>query len=366
MMMASPQDRSAASPSNTISHRLPLSPAGGRPGAGRRQSSGQRGFALVVVIVVVLLASFLASQLIMEVRGELMVSHNIKARVEGHFLAQAGVNIALFRLLDRPMEAPALGPKEDWDYFSEAYEYQVFLPGGQASYYVTNESGKIDLNKAPIPLLQLFFQYELGEDNEDAINKVMDSLQDWRDQDDMPRLNGAESEYYGALPDPYIARNGDIQDPAEFFLIRGTKPMIGKFTAQDIFTVHNPDGKINFNSLTPAMLDFLTGGDKEKAAEYRQAKVDYQGHIGPDVASQILGDRFVLFQPYLVYAVANNPYFYIVGTGVAGAEQPADPAQGADAGGTNPRKKAPGTVDSMIIKKEGGSFSCLAWQESFS
>ena len=335
-------------------------------------ASANQGFALVLVIVVILLASFLASQLILQVRTELTVSHNIKARVSGHFLAEAGLSLGLFRLLDRPLETPAIGAEEDWDGFYEGYEYQVFLPKGKVSYYVASESGKIDLNKVgesvqSQALLRLFLEYHLGEGKDEEIDTVIASVLDWKDNDDayheINGARGAESEYYGALDDPYIARNGPIMDPSDFFLIKGTRPMIGKFYAQEIFTVHSTDGKINFNSLTPAMLDFLTGGDKERAAAYHDAKVEYKGHLNELIASEILGDRYEKFQPYLSYATGNNQFYFVVGTGHAGVEQGAREQGRVEGEGVAP--KIPGTIDSMIIKKDGGGFTCLAWQERF-
>ena len=139
--------------------------------------------------------------------------------------------------------------------------------------------------------------------------------------------------------------------------------MLGKFLAQEIFTVHSTDGKINFNSLTPAMLDFLTGGDKERAVAYHDAKVEFKGKLTAAMASEILGDRYEKFQAYLSYATGNNPYYFVVGTGYAGVEQGA--VEKAPVEGEAAKPKNPGTIDSMIIKKEGGGFTCLAWQERF-
>ena len=345
-------------------------PSGIHRAIGGSADNANQGFALVLVIVVVLLASFLASQLTMQVRTELAVSHNIKARVSGHFLAEAGLSLGLFRLLDRPLETPAIGAEEDWDGFYEGYVYQVFLPKGKVSYYVASEGGKIDLNKVgesvgSQALLRMFLEYQLGEDKQEEIDTVIASVLDWKDTDDayheINGARGAESEYYGALPDPYIARNGPIADPADFFLIKGTRPMIGKFYAQEIFTVHSTDGKINFNSLTPAMLDFLTGGDKERQAAYHDAKVEFKGQLTAALASEILGDRYEKFQSFLSYTTGNNPYYFVVGTGYAGAEQGA--AEQSKGEGIAP--KIPGTIDSMIIKKDSGGFTCLAWQERF-
>jgi type II secretory pathway component PulK len=51
---------------------------------------------------------------------------------------------------------------------------------------------------------------------------VVDSLQDWKDADELRRANGAESEdAYLKLPIPYRARNAPLQDPAELLQIRG-------------------------------------------------------------------------------------------------------------------------------------------------
>jgi len=328
----------------------------------KRKGAASRGFALVIVIIVVLVASFLASQLILQVRTELAVSHNIKRRVSGHFLAAAGMNIGLFRILDRPLDTPALGAEEDWQDFIQGYPYQVFLPQGKVTYYVTSENGKIDLNKSPQALIELFLQYQLGEDKEEEILTVIDSLLDWRDNDDLHRENGAESEYYGALADPYIARNGKIEDPSEFFLLRGTRAMAGRFSASDVFTVHSTDGRINFNSLTPAMLDFLTGGDKERADAYYAAQAEFKGQLNQAIASEVLGDNYAKFQAFLTYGVSNSAFYYVVGTGYAGVEQNQEDATAVE--GEAPRKQ-PGTVDSMVIKKEGGAFTCLAWQERY-
>ncbi len=78
----------------------------------KRKNSNEQGFALVVVIVIMLLISFLTAQLILNVRTELQVTFNAKSRVSGLSLAKAGVNMGIFRLLDKPLE-----------YISDEYEF---------------------------------------------------------------------------------------------------------------------------------------------------------------------------------------------------------------------------------------------------
>lgn len=54
---------------------------------------------------------------------------------------------------------------------------------------------------------------------------IIDSILDWRDPDDDPGLNGAESDdFYLRLDPPYYAKNGPIDDLTELLLIKGMTP----------------------------------------------------------------------------------------------------------------------------------------------
>src|SRR5277367_6196779 len=55
----------------------------------------------------------------------------------------------------------------------------------------------------------------------DTISTVSDSIQDWIDADDSPRIAGAESDYYQGLTPPYNAKNAPIDDMSELLLVKG-------------------------------------------------------------------------------------------------------------------------------------------------
>ena len=56
---------------------------------------------------------------------------------------------------------------------------------------------------------------------------VVDSLEDWKDSDELRHANGAESDdHYLHLPVPYRARNSRLQDVAELRQIRGITPAL--------------------------------------------------------------------------------------------------------------------------------------------
>src|SRR5207247_9070065 len=105
----------------------------------------------------------------------------------------------------------------------------------------------------------------LDKRTRDTIN---DSLQDWKDPDDLRRLNGAESEdYYLKLPVPYRARNGPLQDAAELLQIRGVTREIYRGVQDhsglaDLVTVVGRD-TVNMNTAPAPVLTALGLSDAE-------------------------------------------------------------------------------------------------------
>lgn len=330
--------------------------------AGRKP--GNRGFALVVVMVVMLLASFLASELILRVRTEQRIAFNVKNKTTAHFLSEAGVNLALFRILEPKQavsEEQAVSEKdEEYLEFLHGQTYETFFNKGKISYYAINESGKIDLNRAPRPLLELFLEYHGVEP--DQIATIIDSLLDWRDTDNLHRLNGAEQETYEELDDPYIPRNGVIEDPAEFALIYGADVVQGKFELRDVFTVHNVQGKINFNSLTPAMLDFVMEGDAERIEAYRENQKLY-GTFTSATALQVMGEeRFDSLKPYLIYSAGANQYYCITAIGQPGVEPLEEGQETEEKKGQEYRY---GIKIEVLVRKTGSGFDFVSWRENY-
>ena len=315
--------------------------------------NSDKGFAVMIVIVIMLLVSFLAAQLILNVRTELKVAFNAKQRATGLALANAGVNLGLFRILDKPLSYI----NEDYETFHEAYEYAVYLPSGRVSYMVVNESGKIDLNRIDDSLFKIFLEYMEVEDEDQEV--IVDSVKDWADSDDLHRLNGAEKDIYEELDDPYIPRNGRIQDPSEFFLVYGTDKLAKKFKARDFFTVHNTNRKINFNSLTPSMLAFLAEGDEEKMQAYRDAKEEF-GDLNLSHARLILGnERFDRCSPFLINKTSNNKYYTVIAKGEPGVV--AEEQEEEDL-----KKKKPVLTVTALVQITGSKVRYLSWQEGWS
>ncbi len=89
---------------------------------------------------------------------------------------------------------------------------------------LVDESGRININQ----LLQ--FGLEEAETREilmylpDMTEEVADAILDWVDDDEEPRLYGAESDYYSALDPPYSAKNAKFESVDELLQVAGVTP----------------------------------------------------------------------------------------------------------------------------------------------
>jgi general secretion pathway protein K len=297
----------------------------------------------VVVIVVVLLMTFLASELVMQVRFESRAAHNLRRHRRARFLAEAGTTLALFRILDRPVDDTLGDPDSP---FVLGREYEAVLPAGKIRYYAVNESGKIGLNGEDFTLLREYLLF-LGLD-EDRVTVIIDSLLDWEDADDLHRLNGAEEDYYQGLAEPYAPRNGPMAEPGEFFLVRGTEGLEDVIDPDAVFTVHNRTGKLNVNSLAPGLEDFVSGGDAERRKQLRDLR-KATPFLNLSLVTQAVGaDRFAVLGSHLTFSTGGNRYYSLVGYG--------EPAGGDGKGG--------GAGVRMLVRVGGpDGYRVLGWEE---
>lgn len=306
---------------------------------------GQKGFALVVVIVIMLMVSFLAGQLTLNVRTELKIAHNGKQRASGRALAMAGINLGLFRIMDEPK----VTFNEEIEDFYFGREYGAELESGRLAYVVNEESGKIEINYLNRPLLTLFFNY-LGLDG-DSQQIIIDSMSDWRDNDNFNRLHGAELDYYQGLTEPYIPRNGKFAAVSELLLVRGADELASRLSPGEVFTVYNRSPKINFNNLPPLLLDFLMEGDEERIALYWDLK-ELEGTLTAEHAKQVLGsERYDLCFRFLSYGQSGTRYYTIRSRGWPVVD------------GHNDSEQEPAMEIAVLVKVSGDKVWYLSWQE---
>ena len=109
-----------------------------------RGASGERGIALITVLWVLALLSVIALGLTVQTRSELQLARNLVDGARARALAEAGVFLAVPRLLDQ-------NPATQWHADGEVHEFAY--GGGRIRVTLQDEGGKIDINAAPDELL---------------------------------------------------------------------------------------------------------------------------------------------------------------------------------------------------------------------
>ncbi|MBI2161880.1 MAG: general secretion pathway protein GspK [Candidatus Rokubacteria bacterium] len=243
-------------------------------------SRDERGFALIVVLLVLAVVGVVGAEFAYSMRLEAAAVRAYKDGIIGTHLAEAAVAQATREIV---ADAPYVTADERGlltFYTRERQELprpareKVEFGGGLYSYRLSDEEARINLNTSAPDRIDRLLR-ELGFDKS-VRDTIGDSLQDWRDPNDLHRLNGAESDdYYLKLPVPYRAKNANLDSARELLQIRGVTPEIyngapdrpGLAGAVTVKTA----GQININTATPLVLAAL-GLSAAEISEIEQAR----------------------------------------------------------------------------------------------
>jgi general secretion pathway protein K len=196
-----------------------------------------RGFALIIVMLVIVVFSGLAAVFAMSMKVEMQLARNIDSESEMEWLGRSGVELARY-VLAQQLNCP----NEPYDALNQKWAGgpggncvtngpladisldQVQLGRGKFSVKIVDLERKVNINFANREIIQQALD-SMGVESFTA-STILDSIEDWRDPDTSPHVNGAESDYYLNLPQPYIAKDGPFDDVSEMLLVRGVTPDI--------------------------------------------------------------------------------------------------------------------------------------------
>lgn len=269
----------------------------------------ERGVALLVVLWIFIFLFVVAFDFASSVREEGVATRRYAEETDGYYLALAALQQGLYELLKNSSQPRPVGGAEPADLFGgECLEGDL----GEGSYRacLVDEGGKINLNLADEALLRLIFT-NLGVE-EPRRSILGDSILDWRDSDDLHRLNGAESDYYLSLSPSYTAKNGPFDAVEELLWVRGVTPEIfygseGHVGLREIFTVDNPMDRVNLRTAPAQVIHALLGIPLEKSRALVEERKKLSQKTLADVLSLLgigAGDavmrRFVVANPFMI------------------------------------------------------------------
>ncbi len=127
-----------------------------------------------------------------------------------------------------------------------------------------DEASKLNLNTATKDML-----LKLPNMTED----LADAIIDWRDADDNPGANGAESSYYNTLTPPYNCKNAPFETLEELLYVKGMTPALlygEDFNLNGVLDPNENDGDTTFppdnmdGKLDPGLWSLCTVWSKDK------------------------------------------------------------------------------------------------------
>lgn len=294
----------------------------------------ESGIALFLVLWVLTLLTVIAGEFCYVMRTEAKVTLNFKEKTQAYYIARAGLSRGITEMI----KSEVLTYKEKpLDIESEIDEQEVrwrfntdipAVPFTQGSYKVKidNEGGKVNINKAGKRLLRMMLNtFEIGDREKDVI---VDSIIDWRDKDHFHALNGAEDDYYLALPESYECKDGDFTTVEELLLVRGVTPEIFYGGLNEMVTVYQgyrsktrrgrgrkrfDYNKININAAPPKMLrslPLMTDDLVDAIVDYRKEE-DFKSLT--DLLAIVGAEVYTHAQQYLT--LKKSSYFTIKSEG---------------------------------------------------
>jgi general secretion pathway protein K len=273
-------------------------------------TGSQRGIVLLLVLWILSILMVIAMSFSFLTRTDAYSALAFKEGVENKFLAEAGIERGIMELVYRSVNKGQTVTLEGMEILkTDGRAYHGQLGDGSYLYRVTDESGKININAltdaSGIVVKNLLIHSGVSNENADII---VDSILDWKDPDDLHRLNGAESDYYLSLPNPYRAKDANFDTVEELLLVRGVTPEIlyGNGEKQGIIrhltTSPETSFGINVNAAPREVLMALPGmtadladlviADRESDDPAAQQKVTEDIRIG-------LGQNYALVSPFI-------------------------------------------------------------------
>ena len=234
-----------------------------RDQVGKRSEAGA---ALIVVLLILALLLAVVAEFAQAMRLEATTTGNFRRAVAATHLAEAGYHRAVAELLpdavDQELDVHGvLAFRRAGVTVAPEAPARLDLALGSArfSYRITDETARINLNRAPPPLLHRLLE-EVGVERA-ARDVIVDSILDWIDPNEEHRLNGAESDYYLTLPVPYRSKNAAFDSVDELLQVRGmTREILyGRPNSPGLaehLTVAGP-GATNVNTAGPTVLRTL-------------------------------------------------------------------------------------------------------------
>jgi len=186
------------------------------------------GIALIIAVIAILVLSALAAGFALSMKVESRLAFNANSETQMYWLGRSGVELARWILAQEKCPYDSLnqiwagGPGSDCETNGPLAGLSLnnwAIGDGMVSIKIIDLERKANINTANAQEIQQALTL-MGVDAND-ISVVSDSILDWIQPGDLPRVAGAKSDYYQGLDPPYYAKEAPIDDISELLYVRG-------------------------------------------------------------------------------------------------------------------------------------------------
>lgn len=213
------------------------------------------GLALLSVLWVLTLLALMAATFMRASLTEVNLARNLLEQTQAEALADAGVYWAVVMLSE---------PVSNGGWWIDGQVHSLRVEDGEVRVAIDDEGGKIDLNKAGRELLRALF-LALGETPEHS-DALADATMDFRDQDNLRQVNGAEDDDYRAAGLAYDAKDAPFEDVSELQQVFGISAGLYR-DVRPAVTVHTRKRAPNVATATALVKAALTRRQLEESGE---------------------------------------------------------------------------------------------------
>lgn len=222
-------------------------------------TGGQRGMALLVVLVIVALLTTLTLELAFSTLVDLRLTETFRDRTRAYYLARGGITAGRMFLQE---------DDNNYDSRHERWAQEIInypAAEGTVSIAIEDLNGRLAINElvrqnnAQAFVVDRFYRFFAGLGIEHLADpaELTAALIDWLDEDDEPYqliqtddlnipVTGAENPSYQHEQPPYACKNGPLESIEELLLVRGfTRKVVD--IAAPYLTVHG-DTRVNINT----------------------------------------------------------------------------------------------------------------------
>lgn len=220
----------------------------------------QKGFALVLVLWVLSLLTIMAGSFALSMRREAAIVTGSRTNAQAMAVAESGLAIAELMLLN---------PDQRQRWHTDGSIYQIDYAESKVRIRLLAETGKVDINSADQILLQGLIAY--APVDAERQTKLVNSILDWRDADDLVRIEGAEKKEYKEAGLSYQPRNQPFQSIEELQLVLGMDEQVFKWL-EGLVTVYSKQPKVDLTQAAKEVLQVLPGVDAGLIDDYIAAR----------------------------------------------------------------------------------------------